>query len=180
MSRIDKDRNKRKWAIDLVEHSGQVSRRSTETQLEPFGSSSDKQVDAEDRTASRQQRTITLEIKQKKAWELATSPAKSILMTMFMIWMSGNGVNIFSIMITIYTLINPTKAILGTNSAFEKFEDRSGNLIVPKLIYILINVVILGIAAYKGWVLGLLPTDGDWLAFTNVKQAAEFSGGIIQ
>jgi len=39
-------------------------------------------------------------LKVKKAWDIALAPAKSIPMNAFMLWMSGGGVQIFSIMIT--------------------------------------------------------------------------------
>ena len=54
-------------------------------------------------------------LKMKKAWELALAPAKSIFMTLFMLYMSGNSVQIFSIMITAMTLMNPMKAIFQVN-----------------------------------------------------------------
>lgn len=38
------------------------------------------------------------ELRQQKAWELATSPAKAVPMQAFMMYMSGSGIQIFSIM----------------------------------------------------------------------------------
>ena len=45
------------------------------------------------------------------------------MMTGFMLWMSGNGVHIFSIMITFYAIYNPIKSAIGVNSAFARFAD---------------------------------------------------------
>ena len=38
------------------------------------------------------------------------------MMTGFMLWMSGNGVHIFSIMITFYAIYNPVKSAFTVNS----------------------------------------------------------------
>lgn len=64
----------------------------------------------------------------QKAWEVAKGPGKGILMTAFMLWMAGGGVNIFSMMITMYAIINPVKAIVGTNG---------GTLTKPRLLEVL-------------------------------------------
>jgi len=45
------------------------------------------------------------------------------MMTAFMLWMSGNGVHIFSIMITFYAIYNPIKSAFTVNTAFVRFED---------------------------------------------------------
>ena len=42
-----------------------------------------------------------VELLEAKAWALAKSPGGSIMQTMFMFWMSGSGVSIFTLMITI-------------------------------------------------------------------------------
>ncbi|RKO88571.1 hypothetical protein BDK51DRAFT_27397, partial [Blyttiomyces helicus] len=53
-------------------------------------------------------------LKMKKAWDTALGPAKSIPMNAFMLWMSGNSVQIFSILITVMMLWNAIKAVMGT------------------------------------------------------------------
>ena len=52
----------------------------------------------------------------QKAWEVATAPAKALPMNAFMMYMSGSGVQIFSIMITAMMLYQPVKAILGVQT----------------------------------------------------------------
>ena len=44
-------------------------------------------------------------------------------MTGLMLWMSGSGVHIFSIMITFYAVYNPVKSAFTVNTAFARFED---------------------------------------------------------
>ena len=51
-----------------------------------------------------------MQLKLKKAKELGWSPAKNFMMTGLMLWMSGSGVHIFSIMITFYAVYNPIKS----------------------------------------------------------------------
>jgi len=144
---------KRKWAIDLNQDSkvSQHSRQSTK-------------VD-------------TTDLKLKKAWELAKSPGKSIFMQAFMMWMAGSSVNIFSIMITVYAMIGPIRAIFGLNSAFSKFDLKQG-LIEPKLVYVGLNLLTVAVAVYKCHSLGFLPTtDSDWVSILPVPQPVEYSGG---
>jgi len=120
------------------------------------------------------------DLKLKKAWEVAKGPGKSIFMTAFMLWMAGSGVNIFSIMITLYAIMNPVKAILGTNSMFTKFEDSKHSLILTKLVYIALNLLSVSFAVYKCSSMGLLPTTpSDWVSVLPVKQTVEISGGGI-
>lgn len=46
---------------------------------------------------------------------MALSPSKSIPMNGFMLWMSGNSVQIFSILITVMLVWNALKGIMGVN-----------------------------------------------------------------
>lgn len=51
-----------------------------------------------------------------KAWEAAMAPAKSIPMNLMMLYMSGNGVQIFSMMVVYMTVVNPLKGITTVNT----------------------------------------------------------------
>lgn len=44
------------------------------------------------------------------------APFKSLLQTGFMMWMSGNSINIFSIMITAMIVMNTTKSLFTMNN----------------------------------------------------------------
>lgn len=52
-----------------------------------------------------------VEVLEAKAWAFAKSPSGSIMQTLFMFWMSGSTVSIFSIMITMQFLTSPIFAI---------------------------------------------------------------------
>ena len=64
-------------------------------------------------------------IKEKKAWDFAISPAKSLPMQAFMLYMSGGGVQIFSISIVFMLLLTPFKNLAGINSGENLFGKRS-------------------------------------------------------
>ncbi|KAG8855693.1 hypothetical protein FRB96_006737 [Tulasnella sp. 330] len=55
-------------------------------------------------------------LKEKRAWDLAISPAKSLPMNAFMLYMSGSSLQIFSIGILAMLLLNPVKAMAGINN----------------------------------------------------------------
>ena len=52
-------------------------------------------------TSSKNTSMTYTEVLEAKAWALAKSPSGSIMSTVLMFWMSGSGVSIFTIMITI-------------------------------------------------------------------------------
>jgi hypothetical protein len=54
-------------------------------------------------------------LKESRAWDLAVSPAKSLPMQAFMLYMSGGGVQIFSMGIVFMLLLTPFKNIAGMN-----------------------------------------------------------------
>lgn len=53
------------------------------------------------------------ELRQQKAWELATSPAKAVPMQAFMMYMSGTGIQIFSIMSVWFLLKQAVTGAMG-------------------------------------------------------------------
>ena len=53
-------------------------------------------------------------LKEKKAWDLAWSGLKSIPVNMFMMWMAGDSVQIFSILITFMMFFSSFKALIST------------------------------------------------------------------
>ena len=54
-------------------------------------------------------------LKDKRAWDVAIAPAKSLPMQAFMLYMSGGGVQIFSIGIVFMLLLSPFKNMDGLN-----------------------------------------------------------------
>ncbi len=111
------------------------------------------------------------ELKEKKVWELARSPMGNLALKCFLMYMSGNQIHIFPILITAMALMDPLKALLATNSVFEMFEKEKIPTLLPKLIYILLNAVGLGVAMAKCYWLGVF--DGG--AYQPVPLSSQIS-----
>ena len=106
------------------------------------------------------------------------------MMTAFMLWMSGSGVHIFSIMITFYAVYNPIKSAFTVNTAFARFEDakmgaaEKANLLMSKITFVGMNLLAMSGALYKMSTMGLLPTTpSDWVSLLAVPPNVQFSSG---
>jgi ER membrane protein complex subunit 4 len=108
-----------------------------------------------------------LEAKRRAAMNIAYGPGKGLLTTGFMLWMSGSSIQIFSIMMTGMALFNPLKAIATVNELFRQFDKEEGvDTKIPKLIFLALQVLSLGVALYKCSTMGLLPvTSVDWVEY---------------
>lgn len=56
---------------------------------------------------------------EKRAWEMALGPLKSLPMNLFMMYMAGNSISIFPIMMVCMMAWRPLKALTATNSTFK-------------------------------------------------------------
>lgn len=98
-------------------------------------------------------------LKLKKAWEVALGPIKGLPMTGIMMYMSGNSLQIFSIMMVFMAFKNPIMGILATNQAFERFETdtNKAQILQVKLAYVVFQLVALALGVWKVNGMGLLP-----------------------
>jgi hypothetical protein len=98
-------------------------------------------------------------LKMKKAWEVALGPVKGLPMTAIMMYMSGNTLQIFSIMMVVMAFKNPIMGIIATNQAFARFETDSNRsqIMSVKLLYVAMQVLALGVGVWKINSMGLLP-----------------------
>ncbi|RDB24251.1 ER membrane protein complex subunit 4 [Hypsizygus marmoreus] len=122
------------------------------------------------------------QLKEKRAWEAAIAPAKALPMQAFMLYMSGGGVQIFSMGIVFMLLLTPFKNIAGINDAFAPFAPPTAQpkafttLALQKLVFVACNLLTLGVGLWKCRSMGLLPTgSGDWLAFETRGPSPEIS-----
>ncbi|KAI1908390.1 hypothetical protein LOZ53_006119 [Ophidiomyces ophidiicola] len=118
--------------------------------------------------ASARKSSETDALKLKKAWEIAFAPAKQIPMNAIMMYMSGNSLQIFSIMMVFMLFKGPIQGLVATNSTFVKFETEGikTQLIGVKIVYILMQFLLLALGVWKVNGMGLLPTTrSDWLAW---------------
>ncbi|KAJ1649577.1 hypothetical protein IWQ61_009383 [Dispira simplex] len=124
-------------------------------------------------------------LRLKKAWDQSFSPAKSLPMTLFMMWMSGNSVQIFNLVITVMMFFQPVKALSSVHEAFKRFEAPDSttavtgtdiNLLFPKVVFVLLNLLQIVLGLWKCSNMGLLPTTAsDWLAFEVPPTPLEYS-----
>lgn len=114
-----------------------------------------------------QQKQTQLQAKKSQiAMSVAMKPGQQVAMNAFMMWMSGSQLNIFSISTTSSAILGPLTSILSLDKTFAHLKDPSGDssfLTMPKLLYLVINLVWLGIGLYKMSSMRLLPTtSADW------------------
>ncbi|ORZ02426.1 hypothetical protein BCR43DRAFT_481532 [Syncephalastrum racemosum] len=166
-----------KWAVDFASIP-----KSKTTLANPIGFESGVLQNAKanakaSRSTSAQDERNDAAIKIKRAWDVAYSPAKSIPMNAIMIYMSGNGVQIFSVMITGMLFFQPIKAIMSLNQTFSRFETKdSTELLMPKFVFLFLQLVVMMLGVYKVNAMGLLPTTtSDWLAFLEPKKVLEYA-----
>ncbi|KAJ7272987.1 hypothetical protein C8J57DRAFT_1506558 [Mycena rebaudengoi] len=122
-------------------------------------------------------------LKERRALDFATGPAKSLPMQAFMLYMSGGGVQIFSMGIMFMLLLSPFKSLAGINEAFAPFAPSTAKnpkslstLPMQKLVYVACNVLTLMVGLWKCRSMGLLPLGtGDWLAFETRGLAPEIT-----
>ena len=98
-------------------------------------------------------------LKLKKAWEVALAPVKQLPMTAIMMYMSGNSLQIFSIMMVVMAFKNPVMGLVATNQAFEKFDSEGTrtNLLAVKAVYVGMQILALALGVWKVNGMGLLP-----------------------
>ncbi|OBA23377.1 DUF1077-domain-containing protein [Metschnikowia bicuspidata var. bicuspidata NRRL YB-4993] len=108
-------------------------------------------------------------LKVKKAWDIATMPAKNIPMNLVMSYMTGNSLQVIPIMMTLMLLWNPLKAILTeTNSVFAGFTTNTNSLqmYLPKIVFVSCQLANMMIGLWKLNKLGLIPNkEADWLSW---------------
>lgn len=80
-------------------------------------------------------------------------------MNAIMMYMSGNSLQIFSIMMVFMLFKGPIQGLLATNTVFAKFETDAtrARLVGPKAVYVLMQLVLLALGVWKVNKMGLLP-----------------------
>ncbi|KAH8270202.1 hypothetical protein KR018_005511 [Drosophila ironensis] len=156
---------KYKWALDF-----NISKNTDIPS--PLGYNPNALVNQSD-AASRDQRLVI-----KKSWDLALGPLKNIPMNLFIMYMSGNSISIFPIMMVGMMLIRPIKAMFTTQVTSKMAEGAQGT--GQRIVYFLGNIANVALALYKCHSMGLLPTHAsDWLAFVQPQTRLEHFGGGV-
>ncbi|KAM9329395.1 ER membrane protein complex subunit 4 [Gastrophryne carolinensis] len=163
-----------KWAIEFGSGGsrGRGERGTAQDNMYPVGYS-DKQVPD---TSVQESDHILVE---KRCWDIALGPLKQIPMNLFIMYMAGNTISIFPIMMVCMMAWRPIQALLATPATFKLLES-SGQRFLQGLVYLIGNLLGLALAVYKCQSMGLLPTHAsDWLAFIEPPQRMEYTGGGI-
>lgn len=117
------------------------------------------------------------QLKVRKAWEIATSPAKNIPMNLIMSYMTGNSLQMIPIMMTLMLFWTPIRAIFTeTGAAFRDLsnERNSNEIILPKVVFVLCHLANTGIGVWKLNKMGLVPnSEADWLAWKDAAKVVE-------
>ncbi|KAG2462095.1 EMC4 protein, partial [Polypterus senegalus] len=102
---------------------------------------------------------------EKRCWDVALGPLKQIPMNLFIMYMAGNTISIFPIMMVCMMAWRPIQALMSMSATFKLLESSSQQWL-QSLVYFVGNLLGLALAVYKCQSMGLLPThSSDWLAF---------------
>ncbi|XP_074645423.1 ER membrane protein complex subunit 4-like [Tubulanus polymorphus] len=170
-SRGGKYRNK--WAMDFA------NKLKSDRQIVPISSPDNlaAPMGYTDRTiADNSHKDVDPNLVVKKSWDIALGPIKQIPMNLFIMWMAGNTISIFPIMMVGMMFIRPIQALIAVQTTFKLIEGNQA--IAQKFMYFVGNIAALVLAIYKCQTMGLLPTHpSDWLAFVQPQKRMEWSGG---
>ncbi|KAJ5081737.1 hypothetical protein NUU61_010001 [Penicillium alfredii] len=117
-------------------------------------------------------------LKLKKAWEIAMGPSKQLPMNAIMMYMSGNSLQIFSIMMVFMLFKGPIQGLINTNAVFAKYDTETthSRMLGVKAVYVLMQLALLALGIWKVNAMGLLPTTrSDWLAWESEREPLERS-----
>ncbi|KAL1968563.1 hypothetical protein VTN77DRAFT_1773 [Rasamsonia byssochlamydoides] len=167
-----------KWVVELNSPPPRPSPKASNIPNPPGYSSrpTGKQQRVAQQPAPARRPVETDTLKLKKAWEIALAPSKQIPMNAIMMYMSGNSLQIFSIMMVFMLFKGPIQGLLNTNATFAKFETDAirAKLRGAKAVYVLMQLVLLGLGVWKVNSMGLLPTTrSDWLAWESEREPLE-------
>uniref|UniRef100_A0A3Q4NBN6 ER membrane protein complex subunit 4 n=1 Tax=Neolamprologus brichardi TaxID=32507 RepID=A0A3Q4NBN6_NEOBR len=113
----------------------------------------------------------------QRCWDVALGPLKQIPMNLFIMYMSGNTISIFPIMMVCMMAWRPIQALMSMSATFKLLESSSQQWL-QGLVYLIGNLLGSALAIYKCQSMGLLPThSSDWLAFIDPPQRMEIMGG---
>ena len=102
---------------------------------------------------------------KSRAFQAAISPGKSVFMYMFVFWLMGSNSNIITRFFFFNAFMTPIKSILNIETTFNSLKNEHfSDFLFYKLIYLVINLGVLGFVLYKLYGIGLVPLNpSDYL-----------------
>ncbi|XP_062519901.1 ER membrane protein complex subunit 4-like [Corticium candelabrum] len=115
---------------------------------------------------------------EKKSWDVAIGPLKQLPMNLFIMYMVGNSLSIIPIMFIGMMAFNPIKTLLNFGQVSKQFEGNQA--FIQKLVFVVANIALICLAAYKCHSMGLLPLyKSDWVDFLDIRKRMEYTAGGI-
>jgi hypothetical protein len=151
------------WVLDLNSTSPSKQRNGTFPDPPGFTSPSALQKNSKTGKAAtpRPQPSpeVTETLKLKKAWEVAIAPAKQLPMNAIGMYMSGNSLQMFSIMMVFMLFKAPFQALMNINQTFARFEtdSKKQEMLMVKAAFVGCNLLALALGTWKVNQMGLLP-----------------------
>ena len=169
-----------KWTIDYQPKAVSTGKRSVPDPPGFVPSSSLGQIEPLHRVG-KDVKTLDVATRARKESALrqrAFDPAKQAGFMCVMLYMSGSQPSVFSIMMMVTCISSPIMALTNVTKMFP--QDKQVDVIVPRLIYVAIQIGQLLFAAYKLDAMGLLPTyASDWMSQMVAPKYAETSAGPL-
>lgn len=108
---------------------------------------------------------------QRRINDVQLGPVKSLPMTLFMLWMVGNEISLFSIMFVGMAITTPITSLMGTGTVFEQFAEMvradpslSSSVTQGKMIYAACCLAAFAVGLLKLAWMGLMPVSAsDWM-----------------
>ncbi|KAK5695754.1 hypothetical protein LTR17_024402 [Elasticomyces elasticus] len=169
-----------RWLEDLS--SGPVTTKTKQSFPDPLGYqvASRQQKSSSNKTIAQPRKQPTADemdtLKLKKAWELALAPAKQLPMNAIGMYMTGNSLQIFSIMMVFMLFKGPIQAVLNIQNTFQRLETDTNRqqMLAVKAAFVGCNLLALALGIWKVNGMGLLPTTrSDWLAWESAREPLE-------
>ena len=149
-------------------------------------------------------------------WSIALGPWKQLPLNLFVLWMAGNTISLFPIMMVGMMFVRPVQSLFSykdgrstsilsitslatmniprvrcsmlffllflsfspSSPVFHKLQ--GDQALLQKVVYVLANLVGVGLAVYKFNNMGLLPTaQSDWLEFMEARQVSAALGSCF-
>jgi ER membrane protein complex subunit 4 len=151
-----------KWKLDFSSRA--VVNRKTSMLPDPPGYDAAVFAEVELDTGKNKNKELEAAVIARKELALrakAMEPLKQVGFMCFMLWMSGNSLQLFSIMMLSSCIYTPCQAIANVTKTFPKNKDV--DVMIPRALYCAVYFGQLIFAAYKLDKMGLLPTHAsDW------------------
>ncbi|KAK5105764.1 hypothetical protein LTR62_002164 [Meristemomyces frigidus] len=169
------------WLHDMTSPSTAVIQQKSKTPiLDPPGFTALQTKQQKSKTPAPVRKQPTPEemdtLKLKKAWELALGPAKQLPMNAIGMYMTGNSLQIFSIMMVFMLFKGPIGAMFSIQQTFSRLETETnrGQMLLVKAAFVGCNLLALALGIWKVNGMGLLPTTrSDWLAWETARDPLE-------